>query len=78
MSLKKIVGKVIALGLTVMYIFNCDIDPNTTEPKYTRFIVLTREKGGKFEVINEGEVLSCENGVITPGIRKITTHRKTA
>ena len=34
---------------------------------YTRFIVLTREKGGVFEVINEGEVLSYENGVIVPG-----------
>jgi hypothetical protein len=26
--------------------------------EYTRFIVLTRERGGEFEVINEGEVLS--------------------
>jgi hypothetical protein len=30
------------------------------------FIVLAKEKGGDFEVINEGEVLSYENGVITP------------
>ena len=33
--------------------------------EYTRFIVLTREKGGVFEVINEGEVSSYEDGVIT-------------
>jgi len=26
--------------------------------EYTRFLVLTRDKGGVFEVINEGEVLS--------------------
>lgn len=31
---------------------------------HTRFIVLTREKGGAFEIINEGEVLLYENGII--------------
>lgn len=35
--------------------------------QYFRFIVLTREKGGKFEVINEGEIQEYTNGVITPG-----------
>ena len=35
--------------------------------EYTRFIVMTREKGGAFEVINEGEVLSYDNGIITLG-----------
>ena len=34
--------------------------------EHLRFIVLTREKGGEFEVINEGEVLSYEDGVVTP------------
>ncbi|MDR0326481.1 MAG: substrate-binding domain-containing protein [Oscillospiraceae bacterium] len=40
-----------------------DTDENNHE--YKRFIVLTRERGGAFEVINEGEVLSFENGIIT-------------
>lgn len=37
-----------------------------TDDELMRFIVLTRERGGTFEVINEGGVLSYENGVIIP------------
>ena len=54
--------------LTELYLFRGDgIDDysNGIVYKYIRFIVLTREKGGAFEVINEGEVLSFNNGVIT-------------
>jgi len=55
-------------SLTVLYLFRGDRSYNwedNFEYKYMRFIVLTREKGGAFEVINEGEALSFENGVIT-------------
>jgi hypothetical protein len=45
--------------VTVLYLFHYDGTYNETtyeyDYKYTRFIVLTREKGGEFEVINEGE-----------------------
>lgn len=38
----------------------------TEDDEYMRFIVLTRERGGEFVIINEGEVLSYEDGVIIP------------
>jgi hypothetical protein len=63
--------------VTVLYLFHYDgtyneanseyDDWRSYDYKYTRFIVLTREKGGTFEIINEGEVLSYENGMITVG-----------
>jgi len=56
-------------ALTVLYLFSADgtfdVPKDGWVYQFARFIVLTREKGGAFEVINEGEVLSFENGVIT-------------
>jgi len=57
--------------VTVLYLFNYDgiytydAENDSYEYKHARFIVLTREKDGQWEVINEGEVLSYINGVIT-------------
>lgn len=42
-------------AVTVLYLAH--FREYVAEREYTRFIVLTREKGGLFEVINEGEVL---------------------
>jgi hypothetical protein len=55
-------------GVTVLYAahFTRYGEGGETEREFYRFIVLTREKGGEFEVINEGGALSYENGVITP------------
>ena len=46
-------------AVTVLYLTH--FNEYLTGREYTRFIVLTREKGGVFEVINEGEVLSYDN-----------------
>jgi phosphate transport system substrate-binding protein len=54
-------------AVTVLWLFDNSVLNDDSESIYTRFIVLTREKGGAFEVINEGEVLSYIDGVITPG-----------
>jgi hypothetical protein len=51
-------------AVTVLYLAH--FTHYETEREFSRFIVLTREKGGDFEVINEGAVSSYENGVITP------------
>ena len=48
----------IGKGKTVTVLYLAHFNEYQTEREYTRFIVLTREKGGVFEVINEGEVLS--------------------
>jgi len=56
----------IGKGKTVTVLYLTHINEYQTGREHTRFIVLTRERGGVFEVINEGEVLSYENGVITP------------
>jgi hypothetical protein len=61
-ALSKGKGKAVTILLLVHF-----TDSLAKDEEYLRFIVLTREKGGTFEVINEGEVLSFENGVITPG-----------
>jgi len=57
--------------LTVLWLVECHYAVvsyiDTVDAISTRFIVLTREKGGEFEVINEGEVEAYENGIITPG-----------
>jgi hypothetical protein len=42
-------------------------DYAATERSFKRFIVLTREKGGGFAVINEGPILSYNDGVIVTG-----------
>lgn len=57
----------IGKGKTVTVLYLVHFTEFNTGREYTRFIVLTREKGGVFEVINEGEVLSYENGVIITG-----------
>jgi len=62
-----------AKDVTVLYLFYYDSKPDGTEYKITRFIVLTRAKGRLFEVINEGEVLSYEEGIIIPG--DVENHR---
>ena len=54
-------------AVTVLYLAHFNEYLKVRE--YTRFIVLTRDKGGVFEVINEGEVSSYENGVINTTAR---------
>jgi ABC-type phosphate transport system substrate-binding protein len=53
--------------LTIVILHACAYNGSPSE--FYRFIVLTRDKGGEFEVINEGEVLSynVNTFVITPG-----------
>jgi hypothetical protein len=54
-------------GKSVTVLYLARFTQFEAEPReYMRFIVLTREKGDAFEVINEGAVLSYENGIITP------------
>ncbi|MCL1849756.1 MAG: substrate-binding domain-containing protein [Clostridiales bacterium] len=58
-------------AVTVLYLLQYDGIFNEQEgdvvyAKY-HFIVLTREKGGAFAVINSGQALSFEDGVIVPG-----------
>jgi len=55
----------IGKGKTVTVLYLAHFTEHVTGREHTRFIVLTREKGGVFEVINEGEVLSVMNGIIT-------------
>ena len=57
----------LGMGKTVTVLYLAHFYEYLAGREYTRYIVLTRDKGGVFEVINEGEVLSYENGVITPG-----------
>ena len=47
----------IGKGKDVTVLYSVYFREYATEREYTRFIVLTREKGGVFEVINEGEIL---------------------
>ena len=54
------------MGKTVTVLYVAHFNEYLKEREYNRFIVLTREKGGVFEVINEGEVLSYEDGVMIP------------
>jgi len=53
---------------TLLFMAHCDGDFDEIIDdwvyRYIRFIVVTREKNGTFEVINEGEVQSFENGLI--------------
>jgi len=58
----------IGKGKDVTVLYLAHFNEYLTGREYTRFIVLTREKGGVFKVINEGEVLLYENGVITPAL----------
>ncbi|MDR1329006.1 MAG: substrate-binding domain-containing protein [Oscillospiraceae bacterium] len=53
-------------AVTVLYLTHFANYEYETKREFYRFIVLTRERGGDFEVINEGAVSSYENGVITP------------
>ena len=50
--------------VTVLYITH--FTNNLGKGEYSRFTVLTRERGGNFEVINEGEYIIDENGIIIP------------
>ena len=55
-------------SMAALYLFFSNETYDNTKDEYVyelmRFIVLTREIAGEFEVIDEGEVLSFENGII--------------